>query len=105
MDITLINFMNEQLDLVDLGFKRYMYDKLPWESRLVGLTGPRGVGKSTIIMQHIKEMAAEDRKKTLYVSADHSYFTIHTLTELASQFVREGGEWLYIDEVISIMGV
>ena len=46
---------------------------------------------------HIKEMAAEDRKKTLYVSADHSYFTIHTLTELASQFVREGGEWLYID--------
>ena len=62
MDITLINFMNEQLDLVDLGFKRYMYDKLPWESRLVGLTGPRGVGKSTIIMQHIKEMAAEDRK-------------------------------------------
>ena len=99
MDITLINFMNEQLDLVDLGFKRYMYDKLPWESRLVGLTGPRGVGKSTIIMQHIKEMAAEDRKKTLYVSADHSYFTIHTLTELASQFVREGGEWLYIDEV------
>ena len=45
MDITLINFMNEQLDLVDLGFKRYMYDKLPWESRVVGLTGPRGVGK------------------------------------------------------------
>ena len=99
MDISLTNYMYEQLDLVDLSFKRYMYNKLPWKERLVGLTGPRGVGKSTIIMQHIKEMSEEDQKKTLYVSADHSYFTVHTLIELASQFVREGGEWLFIDEV------
>ena len=49
-------------------------------------------------------MAEEDRKKALYVSADHSYFTVHTLTELASQFVREGGEWLYIDEVHKYSG-
>lgn len=104
MDILLLDFMNEQLDLVDMSFKRYMYDKLPWEARLVGLTGPRGVGKSTLIMQYIKEMAEEDRKKALYVSADHSYFTVHTLTELASQFVREGGEWLYIDEVHKYSG-
>mgnify|MGYP004491931011 CR=1 FL=1 len=104
MDILLLDFMNEQLDLVDMSFKRYMYDKLPWEARLVGLTGPRGVGKSTLIMQYIKEMVEEDRKKALYVSADHSYFTVHTLTELASQFVREGGEWLYIDEVHKYSG-
>lgn len=99
MDITLINYMKEQLELVSLAFKRYNYDKLPWEARLVGLMGPRGVGKSTLILQHIKSKSQEEQDKSLYVSADHSYFTTSTLIETANQFVREGGEWLYIDEV------
>ncbi|MEH2869729.1 ATP-binding protein [Segatella copri] len=91
--------MKEQLELVSLAFKRYNYDKLPWEARLVGLMGPRGVGKSTLILQHIKSKSPEEQAKSLYVSADHSYFTTSTLIETANQFVREGGEWLYIDEV------
>lgn len=99
MDITLINYMKEQLELVSLAFKRYNYDKLPWEARLVGLMGPRGVGKSTLILQHIKSKSLEEQAKSLYVSADHSYFTTNTLIETANLFVREGGEWLYIDEV------
>lgn len=99
MDITLINYMKEQLELVSLAFKRYNYDKLPWEARLVGLMGPRGAGKSTLILQHIKSKSLEEQAKSLYVSADHSYFTTNTLIETANQFVREGGEWLYIDEV------
>ena len=99
MDITLINYMKEQLELVSLAFKRYNYDKLPWEARLVGLMGPRGVGKSTLILQHIKSKSPEEQAKSLYVSADHSYFPTSTLIETANQFVREGGEWLYIDEV------
>ena len=99
MDITLINFMQEQLRQVTSAFKRYMYDKLPWEARLVGLMGPRGVGKSTMVMQHLKEQDEDVLGKSLYISADHSYFLTHTLEETASQFVREGGQWLYIDEV------
>ncbi len=99
MDISLVNYMKEQLGPVSLDFKRYMYDKLPWEARLVGLMGPRGVGKSTLILQYIKEVDAVNNRKYLYISADHSYFTTHTLIETADQFVREGGEWLYIDEV------
>lgn len=99
MELTLTNFMNEQLRLVTTEFKRYMYDKLPWEARLVGLTGPRGVGKSTMMLQHIKEQTEDIRNKSLYVSADHSYFATHSLTDTAARFVREGGEWFYIDEV------
>ena len=76
-----------------------MYGKLPWEARLVGLMGPRGVGKSTMVLQHIKEQADDVQGKSLYVSADHSYFSTHSLIDTAAQFVREGGEWLYIDEV------
>ncbi len=99
MDISLVNYMKEQLGQVSLDFKRYMYDKLPWEARLVGLMGPRGVGKSTLILQYIKEVNSDKVGEYLYISADHSYFTTHTLIETADQFVREGGEWLYIDEV------
>ncbi|MCF0187626.1 MAG: ATP-binding protein, partial [Bacteroidaceae bacterium] len=99
MDTTLINFMQEQLRLITTDFKRYMYDKLPWEARLVGLVGPRGVGKSTMVLQHIKEQSNDVKSKSLYISADHSYFLNHTLEETVAQFVREGGLWIYIDEV------
>ena len=79
MDLTLTEFMKEHLDELSLIptdelDKRYMYDKLPWEARLVGLMGPRGVGKSTMVLQHIKEQAEDVQSKSLYVSADHSYF-------------------------------
>lgn len=99
MDITLIEFMQGQMTLVSTDFIRYMYDKLPWSARLVGLVGPRGIGKSTMVLQHIKMQQEAIRNKSLYVSADHTYFATHSLIETASQFVREGGEWLYIDEV------
>lgn len=85
--------------MIDLRFKRYMFAKLPWEARLVGLTGPRGIGKSTLVLQHMREMEESRLNKSLYVSADHSYFSAHTLANTADQFVKEGGEWLYIDEV------
>lgn len=99
MDIQLVSYMKEQLEQIDLTFKRYMYDRLPWEARLVGLMGPRGVGKSTMVLQHLKEMDRASQRRSLYVSADHSYFTTHSLAETADQWVKEGGEWLYIDEV------
>lgn len=99
MELALTNFMNEQLNLITTDFKRYMYDKLPWDARLVGLMGPRGVGKSTMMLQHIKEQPEDIKDKSLYVSADHSYFATNSLTDTAARFVREGGEWLYIDEV------
>ncbi|MBQ0029109.1 MAG: ATP-binding protein [Bacteroidales bacterium] len=99
MDITLVNYMQEQIRMVSLDFKRYMYDKLPWEARLVGLVGPRGVGKSTMLLQHLKEQEDEVRNKSFYFSADHTYFLTHTLEQTATQFVQEGGLWLYIDEV------
>ena len=63
MDLTLTEFMKEQLNLVSTDFKRYMYDKLPWEARLVGLMGPRGVGKSTMVVQHIKKQAEDVQSK------------------------------------------
>lgn len=96
IDASLLQYMQEQLRLTSMDFKRYLYPKMDWNKRLQCLTGGRGVGKTTMVKQHIIETLEEH---SLYVSADHSYFTTHTLIELADEFVKEGGEHLYIDEI------
>ncbi len=99
MDALLVTYMKEQLAAVSTDFKRYLYGQLPWSDRMIGITGPRGVGKSTMLLQRIKEQPADVQARSLYISAEQSYFTIHTLVETVDEFVRNGGEWLYIDEV------
>ena len=97
MDIALVAFMEGQLKQTTSTFHRYMYDRVSWESRMFGLVGPRGVGKSTMILQYVKEHRSE--RRMLYVSADHLYFASHTLAETVDEFVREGGEQIFIDEI------
>ena len=97
MDTSLIAYMNGQLGLMKSDFHRYMFDKVSWGARMFGVVGPRGVGKTTMILQYIKENA--DRCKMLYVSADHVYFSTHSLIEVADEFSREAGEQLFVDEI------
>ena len=78
-------------------FKRYLYNKVSWNSRMVGIIGARGVGKTTMILQYIKENL--DTKKALYVSADDLYFSDNRLIELADEFHKNNGEYLFIDEI------
>jgi len=78
-------------------FKRYLYDKVSWESRMIGIIGARGVGKTTMILQHIKENL--DSKRALYVSADDMYFGENRLFDLADDFYKNAGEYLFIDEI------
>lgn len=78
-------------------FKRYLYDKVPWNSRMTGITGARGIGKTTMILQYIKENL--DSKKALYVSADDMYFSENRLFDLADDFYKSAGEYLFIDEI------
>lgn len=91
-------FQKQQLLLsrTDLSFKRYMYDKFPWQSRMSGLVGPRGVGKTTMLLQYIKEQGNPD---VLYVSADDIYFSKHRLIDLADEFYKNGGKHFFIDEI------
>lgn len=76
---------------------RYMFDRIDWENRLVGLVGPRGVGKTTLMLQHTKERL--ERNTTLFVNADDLYFSSHHLVDLADDFVKRGGRHLIIDEI------
>ena len=64
---------------------------------MIGLTGPRGVGKTTLVLQHIKEEL--DRNKALYVTAEDFYFASHKLVDLVDSFAKLGGKYLFIDEI------
>jgi len=83
-------------------FHRYMYNRVDWNARIVGLLGPRGVGKTTMVLQYIK--ANLPRKESLYVIAEDLYFASHTLVDLADAFARTGGKYLIIDEIHKYKG-
>lgn len=97
IDSILTDYMREQLQLVNLDFVRYKHEVIDWSLRMVGLVGPRGVGKSTLVLQHI--LMEKGHQNALYVSADSSYFAQHTLVEVVADFIKEGGSHLYIDEI------
>ena len=89
--------MNAQLQLVSEDFVRYLHDRIDWGAQLVAILGARGVGKTTMLLQHIKRYNTLD--DTLFVYADNIYFTKHTLFDLALDFYKNGGRHLYIDEI------
>lgn len=91
--------MQRLLENTTSPFLRYAYHRIRWENRMLGLVGPRGVGKTTLFLQHIKQQTAADRQRTLFVSADDMYFADHTIFEVAEALHQDNGRYLYIDEV------
>jgi uncharacterized protein len=95
------NLRKKHLNLIhqaDLGFERYLLTQLPWEQRLLGIKGARGVGKTTMFLQYIKKNYGLS-PKALYCSLDDLYFSGNKLSDLAETFVGKGGEHLFLDEV------
>lgn len=90
------------LDRTPLAFQRFLHRRINWNSRLVAILGARGVGKSTLMLQHIK--MEENVDDALYVLADDFYFTSHRLYDVASDFYRHGGKVLFIDEIHKYKG-
>lgn len=93
----LYEYMAEMLRQTTQTHFRYIYNKIDWQARMFGIVGPRGVGKSTMILQHIKQHFSGQHM--LYISADFLYFNTHTLADVADEFVKEGGNALFIDEI------
>jgi predicted AAA+ superfamily ATPase len=79
-------------------FRRNFIDTIAWNEQLIGIKGARGVGKTTLLLQHIKEKYGNDNA-CLYVSMDDASFPYNTLLELAEQFHNTGGKCLVIDEI------
>jgi len=93
----LLPFYNQRLRETTIDFLRYNFLKINWNNRLIGLTGPRGVGKTTLVLQHIKRNLNPD--ESLYVTAEDFFFAENRLFDLADSFVKRGGKHLVIDEI------
>ncbi len=83
---------------VSLDFTRGIMDEIEWNARLIGIKGARGVGKTTLLLQYIKKNLHPDHT-VLYVSLDDIWFANNKLTDLADIFVKNGGKYLFLDEV------
>ncbi len=94
------NFFREQQRLIESvsRTKRYLYDRIDWNERCIGILGARGTGKTTLMLQHVRDRyGATDR--ALYISVDSPFFQAHDLFEFAREFHQLGGEVLMVDEV------
>ncbi len=83
---------------VDLSFKRYLYDRIDWGTRLFCIVGARGVGKTTLLLQSYREKYRSP-EECLYISADNIKVAAWGLFDIASEFFKTGGLFLIIDEI------
>ena len=94
----LLNTFHRKLAATDLKFKRYLHGQINWDVRLLGIKGARGVGKTTMLLQHIKETAG-NLDEVFYVSLDNMWFQTHSILELVEFLYTRGVTRIYFDEV------
>ncbi|MFI5405602.1 MAG: ATP-binding protein [Nitrososphaerales archaeon] len=87
------------IDQTPIKFHRSLYNEFNLKSRLTGLVGPRGVGKTTLILQYIKEQLSQ-RNDVFYFSADHIYFNQTSVYDYVERlYLHEGIRVVFIDEI------
>lgn len=94
----LVERYRQRLRETSLRFKRYLYSRINWNARFIGIRGARGVGKTTMLLQRIIE-THENIEEALYISLDDMWFSTHTLEDLVGFLYSRGITDLYIDEV------
>ncbi|SEB13446.1 ATP-binding protein [Pedobacter hartonius] len=95
----LLQYQDNLLRVVNNSFRRYLHPNINWNQRMIGIKGPRGAGKTTLMLQYLKFDLKEMSQKSLYVTADHTWFYNHTLLDTAMDWFKNGGRILFIDEV------
>lgn len=98
----LIQRFQALLAATDTSFLRYNHKLIDWNDRMTAIVGARGVGKTTLLLQHIK--LSLSTQEALYVSADDFYFTEHRLLDFAEEFHKMGGKYLFVDEIHKYIG-
>lgn len=95
----ILQYSNSRIAGVQTQFKRYLWKKVNWDKRLNIITGARGVGKTTMLLQYIKENLAQKPDEVIFVNLDDLFFSRNTLLDFADEFVKRGGKHLFIDEI------
>ena len=87
------------VDAVSVGFKRYLFENINWDERLLCVKGPKGTGKTTLILQHMKEAFGARSNRAVYIALDHIWFSDHKPIDAIEHFHSHGYTHLFIDEV------
>lgn len=95
----ILDSSNRKVRECRISTSRFLLNKIYWRDRLIQISGSRGTGKTTLLLQHIKSAFKENTDEALYVSLDNLWFETHSLTELADIHYKNGGTHLFIDEV------
>lgn len=88
---------------VKIDFKRYLYNEIIWSDRLIGILGARGTGKTTLLLQRLKNTDTHG-KTSIYITLDDLYFTVNSLAETLRNLKNHGFTNFYIDEVHQYKG-
>lgn len=97
MIVTLLKFSNQIKTQTIPNYKRFLYTHIDFEERLIGLIGARGTGKTTLLLQYLKEHT--NAKETLYIIGDHPIVANQGIFAIADAFQKIGGKILIIDEI------
>lgn len=84
---------------VTMDFRRYLFPLVDWNDRLICIKGPKGAGKTTLMLQHIREAFGAHSGKAVYLPADHIWFASHEMLDAVEYFHTHGFTHLFIDEV------
>lgn len=96
--LPLIERYHIRLKSTSLKFVRYLYDRINWDARLIGIKGCRGVGKTTLLLQRIKKIH-KNLNEAIYLALDDLWFASHSLEDLVAYLYRNGTREFYLDEV------
>ncbi len=95
---TLLEKSAQRVKQTPLSFVRSIMSEIEWSYRFIGIIGQRGVGKTTLLLQYIKQNL-QNNEHALYISADNIWFSEHKLVELADTFYKRSGKYLFLDEL------
>ena len=94
---------NKSIQAVHYPYQRDVIGKINWDWRMNGIVGARGTGKTTLLLQRLQQLH-NDGHEVLYIRLDDIYFADHRMYDLADSFRKNGGEYLYMDEVHKYAG-
>ncbi len=82
-----------------LSFKRSLYGQIDWNDRLICIKGPKGTGKTTLILQHIREIFGVSADKAIYMAMDHLWFSSHSVLDVVECLYENGYTHVFLDEI------